>query len=289
MSYTLIHELLRDVMGPFISRGQLGKVVGKVSAALAPAYEHLLEALPQQDRLGVDETGLPDSGRTLWTWCFRADHFAAYRIMASRGSDVLRVTPGELFGGVLSCDFFSAYRKHNQQMPGRVQFCLAHLIRDGKYLMTLTDRCVTRWAQMLLDAIKALFGTYHREHELTERGFERAMIKTRDRILKIGKRPPPRSEARAPADRFRKLGEAYFTFLHCQGVEPTNNLTEQALRFVGLDRKVTQGTRGETGQRWCQRMWSVRDTCRLQQRSTFTFITEAVQAHFTKRSAPLLL
>lgn len=55
-----------------------------------------------------------------------------------------------------------------------------------------------------------------------------------------------------------------------------------------LDRKVSQGTRGEKVQRWCEQMWSVRETCRLQQRSTFTFIAEAVQAHFTQRSAPLL-
>lgn len=264
-------------------------MVERVSAALAPAHEQLLEALPQQDRLGVDETGHPDSGRTMWTWCFRADRFAAYRIMASRGSDVLRDTLGEVFGGVLSCDYFSAYRKYDRQMPGWVQFCLAHLIRDVKHLTTLTDRYVTRWAQKLLEAIKGLFRTYHREDELTTRGFERAMIKARDRILKIGKRPPPRSEAQALADRFRKHGKAYFTFLYCEGVEPTNNLTEQALRFVVLDRKVTQGTRGEKGQRWCERLWSVRETCRLQQRSAFTFIAEAVQAHFTKRSAPLLL
>jgi len=115
------------------------------------------------------------------------------------------------------------------------------------------------------------------------------MIKARDRILKLGKRPPLRREARALADRFRKHGKAYFTFMHCDDVEPTNNLTEQALRFVVLDRKVTQGTRGEKVQRWCERMWSVRETCRLQQRSTFAFIAEAVQAHFNKRPTPLLL
>jgi len=66
-------------------------------------------------------------------------------------------------------------------------------------------------------------------------------------------------------------------------------VTEQALRFVVPDRKVTQGTRGEKGQRWCERIWSAREMCRLQQRSVFAFIAEAAQAHFTKRSASLLL
>ena len=290
MSYALIHEMLNDVMQLHLCTGQLCKVVGKVSDALGPVYGSLLEALPQQEHLGVDETGHKDSGQRMWTWCFRADDFAVYRIMASRGSEVLRETLGEAFAGILNCDYFSAYRKYEEQIPGWVQFCMAHLIRDVKYLTTLTDRWVRRWAQKLLDAIGKMFRTYHRASALTAKGFERAMLKARDAILKIGKRPPRgRAEAQALADRFRKHGREYFTFLARPGAEPTNNLTEQALRFVVLDRKLTQGTRGEKGQRWCERIWSVLQTCRQQQRSAYTFIAEAVRAHFMGRTSPLLL
>ena len=290
MSYALIHEMLNDVMALHLSTGQLCKVVGKVSDALAPAYGQLLDALPQQDHLGVDETGHKDSGQRMWTWCFLAEDFVVYRIMGSRGSEVLRDTLGEAFAGVLNCDYFSAYRKYEQQIPGWVQFCMAHLIRDVKYLTTLTDRWVRGWAEKLLDAIGKMFRTYHRASKLTAKGFERAMLKARDRILKIGKRPPRgRAEAQALADRFRKHGREYFTFLFRPGAEPTNNLTEQALRFVVLDRKLTQGTRGEKGQRRCERIWSVLQTCRQQQRSAYTFIADAVRAHFMGRTSPLLL
>ena len=49
------------------------------------------------------------------------------------------------------------------------------------------------------------------------------------------------------AKRFREHGESYFTFVTTPGVEPTNNLAEQAIRFVVIDRHITQGTRSEAG------------------------------------------
>ncbi len=80
MSYTLIQDLLKDVMGLDLSTGQLAKIVQKNSAALEPAYQQLVEALPKQAVLGVEETGHYDQGDLLWTWCFRAQDFAVFRI-----------------------------------------------------------------------------------------------------------------------------------------------------------------------------------------------------------------
>jgi transposase len=73
------------------------------------------------------------------------------------------------------------------------------------------------------------------------------------------------------------------------GVEPTNNLAEQAIRFVVIDRHITQGTRGATGQRWCERIWSVLATCAQQGRSAWGYLLEAVQAHFDGQPVPSLL
>jgi transposase len=289
MSYTLIQQMLQDVMGLTLSTGELAKLVNKASAALAPAHEQLLEALPTQDHLGVDETGHKDQGKSMWTWCFRARRFAAYRIMDSRGCDVLRDTLGEDFAGVIGCDYFSAYRSFLKQIPGTMQFCHAHLIRDVKFLTTLTDACVKRWANKLLDALGKLFDVWHRRGTLTPRGFTRSARRARENVLKIARRPPPRAQAQTLATRFKAHGRLYFTFLERQGVEPTNNQTERSLRWVVIDRKLTQGTRGRRGQRWCERFWSVRETCRLQNRSAFAFLADAMHAHLTLSSPPLLL
>jgi transposase len=72
-------------------------------------------------------------------------------------------------------------------------------------------------------------------------------------------------------------------------VEPTNNVAEQAIRFVVLDRLVTQGTRSEVGNRWCERIWTVIATCAQQGRSVFGYLEAAVTAWFHRTEAPSLL
>src|SRR5439155_16843141 len=91
------------------------------------------------------------------------------------------------------------------------------------------------------------------------------------------------------AARFAKHGEAYFEFVTTPGVEPTNNLAKQAIRFVIIDRRITQGTRGETGRRWCERMWTVIATYSQQGRSVFEYLSAAVAAYFDGGTAPSLL
>jgi transposase len=88
-SFSTIRKYLRDVLGVRISRGQLSRIIQKVSAALETAYMELLEKLPAQSKLNVDETGHKENGERFWTWCFRAEAFALFKISGSRGSDVL--------------------------------------------------------------------------------------------------------------------------------------------------------------------------------------------------------
>ena len=105
-----------------LSTGQLAKVIGKVSAALEAPYEQLLEALPSEASLNVDETGHKDNGKQHWTWCFRARLYTLFKIDPSRGSDVLLQVLGEEFSGVLGADYFSAYRKYMGDFGILVQF-----------------------------------------------------------------------------------------------------------------------------------------------------------------------
>jgi transposase len=76
----------------------------------------------------------------MWTWCFRASLFTLFKISPSRGSQVLVDVLGTEFDGVLGCDYFSAYRKYMRLNENvLVQFCLAHLIRDIKFLAEHPD------------------------------------------------------------------------------------------------------------------------------------------------------
>jgi len=212
-----------------------------------------------------------------------------FKIDSSRSCQVLMDTLGKAFHGVIGCDYFSAYRKYLGQSNGKVQFCLAHLIRDVKYLTTLGNKATQRFGQKLLKSLKRLFHVFHRRDDMDPKRFQKSMKRARDKLLAIAKRPPARTETRAMAKRFRKHGRFYFTFMQQEGVEPTNNATEQAIRFVVIDRKVTQGTRGERGQRWCERIWTTLATCTQQHRSAFQFINESIHAHLAGRPTPSLM
>lgn len=290
MSYTTIQTLLADVFGVTLSTGQLAKITtGKVSAALAAAYEELLAALPTEKRLGIDETGHKDEGRKLWSWCFRARLFILFHIAASRGSDVLIALLGAAFDGVIHCDYFSAYRKFMKNSSAVMQFCLAHLIRDVKFLAESTDPVTRNWANKTLEDFRTLFHLIHRRDSLSETSFARQLAASRDRLIQRFLRSPERAGVRDLRQRFRLHPQAFFTFVTTPGVEPTNNMTEQAIRYLIIDRRITQGTRGYNGQRWCERIWTTISTCEMQGRSVFKFLCAAILAHFKREPSPSLM
>lgn len=292
MTYRVIQTFLQDVLGLKLSTGQLAKVVRKMSEALAPASQELQAALPNQAVMNIDETGHPENGRQLWTWGFHVpgpQGFTYFHIDPSRSSDVLKEFLGESFHGIIGCDYLSAYRKFLQDVGALMQFCWAHLIRDVKYLTTLTDAATRRFGERLLTTIKQLFRTWHRRDQIPDERWPREAERVKQAVLKVVRGAPKRTEAQNIRKRFRQHAEHYFRFLTTPGVEPTNNAMEQRFRFVVIDRRITQGTRGETGRRWCERIWTVLATCVQQNRSAFLFLCDSIVAHLKKQASPSLL
>lgn len=289
-SFSTIRKYLRDVLGITVSRGQLRRLVEKVSNALEDAYNELLERLPLEDRLNVDETGHKENGEKYWTWCFRAEAFVFFKIAGSRGSDVLFEVLGREFDGALGCDYFSAYRKYMKDADVLVQFCLAHLIRDIRYLTTLRSPATVAYGERLLRGMRHLFQVFHDCAYEPAEVFKLKLDRERQKITAMAlDEVPATQEAQNMAKRFLNHGLAYFEFITTPGLDPTNNLAEQAIRFVVIDRLVTQGTRSEKGRKWCERIWSVMATCAQQGRSAFNFILETIEAYLSNRPTPSLL
>ena len=78
---------------------------------------------------------------------------------------------GTEFNGVLGCDYFSAYRKYMRECDVLVQFCMAHLIRDVKFLLTLPGRDDQAYGQRVRDALRELFAVIHRREKMTAAEF----------------------------------------------------------------------------------------------------------------------
>src|SRR5512143_525286 len=289
-SYSTVRKFLRDVVRVTISRGELARIIAKVSRALEQPYQELLEDLPGQARLNVDETGHTQNGERQWTWCFRAALYTLFKIDPTRSADVLIGVLGAEFDGVLGCDYFSSYRRYLRECGVLLQFCLAHLIRDVKFLTTLPDARDRAYGERLREALRQLFAVIHRREELPAAVFQGQLEAARAEVMRCGTREVPETRpSRNLARRFETHGESYFRFLTTPGVEPTNNLAEQAIRFVVIDRLITQGTRSESGNRWCERIGTVVATCGQQGRSVFEYLSAAVAAYFDQTEVPSLL
>ena len=184
-SFSTIRKFIRDVLGERVSRGYLRKVIGKVRDSLEGPYEELLRRLPLEQTVNVDETGHKENGERFWTWVFKAELYVLFRIDKSRGSQVLIEVLGKEFDGVLGCDYFSAYRKYMKDFTVSVQFCIAHLIRDIRFLMNLPDQETNAYGRKLLHAVKKLFKVIYERENMTQQAFQDALENVKETIMKV--------------------------------------------------------------------------------------------------------
>ncbi len=298
-SFSTIKKFLRDVIKIKISRGQLSKLINKVGYSLDAPYNELLEKIPLEGNLNVDETGHKDNGEKFWTWCFRAELYVLFKIDKSRGSKVLIEVLGREFNGLLGCDYFSAYRKYMKDFNVVVQFCIAHLIRDIRFLISFPDAETKLYGEKLLQLIREMFEIINNSEKNTEKETKTELLKIREKILKTGINEAPsqlnkkgketKKKAQAISKRFQKFGDSYFQFITTPQISPTNNIAEQAIRFIVIDRHVTQGTRSLKGRKIAERLWTVIATCSIQERSAYDFIKTSVNAYFKGKAPPSLL
>jgi transposase len=288
-SYSTIRKFLRDIIGIKVSRGHLKKILEKVSDSLEPVYNELQTILPQQNAAHIDESSLPENGKKLWIWVFETQLFSFYKIDPSRGSRVLIEMLGKNFRGVIGCDYFSAYRKYMKDFNVVVQFCLAHLIRDIKFLCEQKDPATKSYGEGLRELMRELFEIIHLHDSCDASVFTTLLQAKQSLILAAATTNVPASrEAQNLAKRFTTHGESFFTFITSPEIEPTNNIAERAVRFVTIDRRVTQGVRGEWGRRFMERLWTVLSTCEKQGRDVLNFLESCLPSFWHDESPPPL-
>ena len=299
-SYSTIAVWMSDVLQVHVSRGYLAKLCnGTISASLADAHDELKQAIPEQPQLGSDESSLKNNGKKNWIWCITAPLFTLFHIANSRSRSVLEELIGTDYDGFLHFDYFSANCSFAWNFDMKAQYCWAHLIRDIRFLLKHPDKKTKAWAKQLLDRSRRLFSAWHHRDEMTDAGFHRSMITHRERFLEIVRKPPDSKEAANLTERFLivelvdgdsyDMSQDYFRFMFASGVEPTNNRSEQQMRHCVIDRRITQGTRSEAGQRYHERMWTAIATCDKQGRSFFHFLHESLTAKLTGMEPPSLL
>jgi transposase len=283
-----IPALLHDLFALPISLGTVVDLQQIVSAAIAPVYQAIEMAVQQQGHVHMDETGWKEGGKRRWLWVVVSSVATLFHVAASRSGKVITRLLGAGFAGLVSSDRLKSYQV---VPPERRQLCWAHLIRNFR---ALAERhgSLGAWAADLLSLSEIVFQLWHsfrggtidraELHHLMEP--IQSIIHTR---LVAGTRRYDAAEGLS--HELLAHWEALWTFVRVEGVEPTNNAAERALRPAVLWRKGCFGAQSATGNAFVERILTVSATCRQQNRHLHTFLAEAVTAYWAERPAPILL
>jgi hypothetical protein len=289
MSYKSIQSFYTDALSLKVSTGFLVKQICKASDALKEPYDNLVGQLPQAGHLHVDETGSKENGESRWTWCLRGADFTVFHINPLRSSAVLEKLLGKDYSGIISSDFHSLYKKYKQISKARLQLCWAHLIREVKFIAEQKNEEASAWGKSLLEQIRKMFLAYHRRKDMSAHNWRRKMHTCKKSILDVALcQAPQRKITESLSVRFQKWHEEYFRFID-EGLPPTNNLCEQSIRHVVIDRKITQGTRSGWGNRMSERTWTVIATCTQRGDNIMSFMRSCVGAFLKGIKPPLFL
>jgi len=281
--------LLEDVCNVSISAGGVAASCARVSAVLAPIDAAIQTHVQHQAQVWVDETSWKEGAQRGWLWVAVSPQASCYRIHASRGQGALWELLGEAYGGLVHSDRASVYHA----LPDRQrQLCWAHIIRnlqglaDYQHAESHWARALLEWTQPLFDAWRAYqCGVF--DQIALQQALLPVRVALRDLLMDGARRPWEKLQATC-TDLLRHW-EALWTFSRVEGLEPTNNRAERALRPAVIWRKSCYGTQSEAGSRFVERMLSVQATCAQQGRNLFAFLTEAVRAAWAFQPAPALI
>lgn len=264
------------------------KIQDQATAAVRPSYEELAAELPQQEQLNIDETGTRQENGKAWLWTLVARLFTVFAVRGTREATVLGLLLGDGFSGVVNCDRAKMYWR-----LGNLQWCWAHLKRDFQALID-SGTVPGRWfGSRLQRATCELFEHWasYRAGKISWAALRRRMGPVRRRVegLLLRGMQSDDKDLRGTCRELYEHRQWLWTFLRQEGVEPTNNAGERALRHAVIWRKLSFGTQSAKGSRFVETMLTVIETCRQQGRNTFAFLTAAVEAHLAHQPAPSLL
>lgn len=288
LSVREVARLLEDVFQLSICRGSVIDLSHLLSQALIPAYDDSKAQLCQSALAWVDETGWKEAGKRRWLWVAVTKLGAVFRLSNQRNADSLGSLLGKDFSGIVTSDRLKTYR---MLQAAQRQLCWAHLQRNWQAFSEHDDP-VGAWGRKALDHIRRMFRLWHR---FLAGELDCATLQTRMRPVQRGIEhlldqglDLPLGKAQSFCQELILLWPALWTFLTVEGVEPTNNTAERALRPAVLWRKGCFGSQSDSGKRFVERILTVVTTCRQQQRHVLAFLTETARAYMMGQPTPIL-
>ena len=291
MPRRVVEALLGQVLGIDMSLGSTQKCWEEASQAVAAPCQELEKQLKDEPVLNIDETGWRTNGAKRFLWAFVAARYVVYTVAATRGSAVLTRLLGAVFQGILCSDRFSAYLKYHS---GKAQFCWAHLKRNLLGIVEFTkSSAAERFCRDALAQHARLFRLWHkfRGGQIDRNQLLLRSLPIQKKIFELAERhlDNPHREVRNLATALFEHNHRLFTFLEYEGVEPTNNSAERALRTGVQWRKICFGNRSANGELATSRLLTVAETCDLQRLNILAYLSAAIACHRSHRPAASLL
>jgi hypothetical protein len=296
---------MQDIFGISMSLGTVNNLKLEASNAVESAVEEAKIYVQNSRVVGADETrfaqgnvdGCNNKKSLGWLWVAVTPLVTYFQIALSRCSDTARNLLGENFSGIFNSDRYAAY---NWVGLSQRQLCWAHLRRE---FIKISERAgVSRelGTSLVLQQEK-LFELWHRVRDGTLKRCEFEFLVQEIRTsLKLllqeaaehqisSKEKTPLAKTVRTCRQLLKVEPALWLFVTVEGVEPTNNAAERAIRPAVIWRRTSFGSQTQAGSHFVQRMLTVVTTLKSQRRNVLDFITSAVSAARSNSPAPSLL
>lgn len=263
-----VQDFFFSVLGLSISQGAIQKVIDRISAAIVPHYEAIAEVSRNAPVNNVDETSWRCKGMLRWLWVMGNEMVAFFMIHQNRSKKAFEALIKD-WSGILVSDGYGVYTK----WVGLRQACLAHLIRQAKGLSERKDVEIAKCGAWTHKELVRLCLMAKAPPSVGEWNMFYARF-----IHLVSQYSSRQDDAGKLTRRLVEEMDHLWLFLKEAGVAPTNNHAERLLRYAVLWRKSSFGTASEKGNRWAERILSLRQTCRLRGKRIFPVLVDAIAA-----------
>jgi len=270
-------QVLSYGFGLEVSRGGLYRALARMASRANPTYEGLVEAARQAPVNGMDETGWKVGGLLQWLHVAVSAQVTVYAILPGRGYEQAVAILGAEYDGFLIHDGWAPYYRFQFAFH---QSCLAHLLKRCREMAQIASPAALAFPLAVEDLLQTslkLRDRYERD-EVSEHGLSIATGKLEaklDRMLATRRRNAANRRLARHLEHERLW---LFTFLHCPGLDATNNAAERAIRGMVIARKVWGGNRTWEGAHTHQILASVLRTCWQQGKNAFTRCVRLLRA-----------
>ena len=288
-SKRIIEEFVETVFQIPLSLGTIANLEQETSAALSAPHAEAREAVRAAAVKNADETGWKQAGKKRWLWMAATKSVACFTIGVGRGKAALKELLGDAIQGVVSSDRWSAY---NDLMLAFRQLCWSHLKRDFQKWVDRGGEAGLKVGEAGLEAARQLFALWRdfREKRIDRVSLQAGLLPVQEPLHAALETGASSEDKRVRRFCRNLLGvyPALWTFARVEGVEPTNNHAERTLRRAVIWRKVSFGNHSEEGCRFAERLLTVSQTLRMQNRPILDYLRQAVVSHRAAMPAPAL-